>query len=65
MIGKTLLRHPAGQLRWHDVDHLLATQQGPRRSRARYRAEMPVTGHSPAGEPDGGTGCGALLGMAG
>jgi hypothetical protein len=45
MTGKTLPRHPPGQLRWHDADHSLATQKGPRRSRAHYRAEMPVTGH--------------------
>jgi hypothetical protein len=44
MTGKTQPWHPAGQLRWHDADHSLATQQGPRRSRAHYRAEMTVTG---------------------
>jgi len=44
MIGKTLPRHPVGQLRWHAADHSLANQNGPRRSRAHYRAEMPVTG---------------------
>src|SRR5262245_55904228 len=41
---QTLPQHPAGQLRWHDADHFLANPKGPRRSRAHYRAEMPVTG---------------------
>jgi hypothetical protein len=41
------LRSFAGQLQWHDADHSLANQKGPRRSRTHYRAEMPVTGHQP------------------
>jgi hypothetical protein len=36
---------PSGPTSMHSADHPLANQQGPRRSRARYRAEMPVTGH--------------------
>lgn len=49
MTGKTRPQHRTGQIQWHNVDHSLAIQKGPRRSAASSRAKMFVTGQPPGG----------------